>query len=770
MMNLKNIKIKFYIDDSSLFYSVICLKKGKYNIENQDYLWDLISYRKTNAEIEYYYKISSILPNTKHYSSVLFKTDSNGSKITEQESELFCYFSLDLPIQYKFIIHAPFQTTSGRNALVVNRNDYNQILLKELAEFSAMSIVVLARLKAYRNDLENIYPDDCTYFLKKIGEMVFPVFRNVFSKRLADKEFIPTEGHEYERADNLVYLKDSKLRKLFSAELLHELGISKKVAFPDVGQKQSNVIYNIVSDFKIQIIDDEAISTYLNPRFMDNVDKDWLKKFYEYLFESKGRFSEYFLDKKIFRTSDGKWSSFLNNNGAVQIYKSNENCNYLILDKNFYSEEVLEFLENKLQLIDPGDITLLQEEKERGQISADDFFIKSYRLFLKYRNNNDEKDRLLSVVNGCAFIRDENGKYLAPKNLIACFSENQRLRFVEACKYDSYFHDYSIIDYVFYKNKLGCEFNFDLFKRFLNALNINFVNFRRKTILTTCIPESFKVRHPDIKFFCFGGRYTYLHDYSPTSLTLTLINCSFIDERISKLAFDCILDILNDDPDADLSKYFYSESGWGKFDGQAEIIKESMLLYFPFLLKKDGKYSAPIERVKLSELSDIYNISQISSNNLEKLLNFLMIENDYNEEIINGIKKIGFFEMMKLTNLILQKNISISSLTKLLETDYPKIKDSIFEVPDKIKDNLEYIESKGALKLDLTSNNESALSRQDRIVAMLNAADLAIEVLQKLGYEIKSKEHIKDGVLTIEKDYGAELFVQCINLALDFLF
>lgn len=794
--NVTKIDIRLAEKKTEFRYEISTIKRKEEVFKGRPFLLELLKYYKID-KTEYLWKVSTAFSGNLSKSSTVFKTNETGSRIYPTEPILYSYFCLDKAINTKFSLNAPFKLTSARNTLSLSNKDdeiENQNILNNLSTFSAESICLLAKNNAFREEVIDVYPDSCFYFQKKIDGLVHPDFRQSFKQIFSEETVIPTTDNKYAKANDVYYIKEKALKDLFPTEILHKLNYAKQLAFPYATEEQSKKLNAIINDFGVEILSFQKITEQITPDFLNHIEKEWLEKFYNYLIENCNLTT--LKNKKIFRTNDGQWTSYKDDNDQYNFYRYEENVSYPTLDKSFYSPKLFEYLEKKLSLIVPN--KLIEFAKTVDKKNPDQILYEGYNLFREYKDYKKDCEELIAILKKYTFLKEKNTNYYVKDSLFICFTKNQEIRINILKEFKKGICDIHIIDAEYCKSVLKQSFENNVFKEFLNDLGVISANMTVRTGIIDVFNSSvkpyflmseFTKRYTSIHFDYYRSRYASCELYGSVGVDCALYYVLYglannnieITKVYSKLIIDSLVDILEENEQADLNTIFYSKSNYGKegFDEQRGIKTETAMLYIPFLLsKEDMNYMyCPIQEPKLSELADFYDFSNIEKSIRKKILKFLKIEDDTLEQLVPKElealltpenKPLFANIILKIKEKTCSENLSLSELLGRFEfalvpkeeTEETYLHSNNTSITEQDEKNTNLQIDRGAYEentpIAISSDNKQTLSSEERIEINKDATNVAKSWLQKKGYIIKSEE---SGFLHVL--YGSdELFIQ----------
>jgi len=301
--------------------------------------WDDISYSNVELThqiglkptIEKLILFSRNIENSSLSYSVGFFLDTNG-QLQSKQLDAFCFFPTKEYTGLNFIIQSPFLLTDSRERIKNKQTDnWNENLIKKLAQLSADSLLVLKHLNIINDGIINIIPYTQNNF-KSIDDkdyISFLPFYSSIKQKLQTQELLPAKGDTFAQKENAYWAVSPDLTELFSNEQLSSLVGTKnaKWVFSSISRTESTEIRDYIdggSDrtwekrepnlIKANLDLENKIANLITAEFIKEQSNEWLHKFYEYLSERKS-YQDKFKTKAIFKDLNGNAVSAFEQNG-----------------------------------------------------------------------------------------------------------------------------------------------------------------------------------------------------------------------------------------------------------------------------------------------------------------------------------------------------------------------------------------------------------------------------------------------------------------------
>lgn len=294
--------------------------------------------------------------------SVGFKIKDNKLK-TIENSQVFCFFPTRQQSNLNFLINAPFLLNSNRESIperqnlkIINDNgveqtikeNFNELLIKQLAILAADSLVILKDLKLLNDDIIEIIP----YKRPKENDFFAPFYANIKSK-FGKEELLPAKNSEYVCKENAYWGQDNPILKLFTNEQLAHLIKDKnaKWVFTSIVRNQAGKdeeLKGYIDDCTNGWYDMNKLLNFINKKFIENQPEEWLIRFYEYL-SKNNTYWETIKNKPIFINQNREAvPAYSENNKAILYLPDEESGGYETLNSILFNKtnEILSQAEN----------------------------------------------------------------------------------------------------------------------------------------------------------------------------------------------------------------------------------------------------------------------------------------------------------------------------------------------------------------------------------------------------------------------------------------
>lgn len=627
---------------STLFLSYLNEIKWKSDSESGNYTkhiskieqWKDISYSKVNLNHQIGLKSTTEklllftrnIENSSLSYSVGFFLDTR-NQLQSKQLDAFCFFPTKEHTGLNFIIQAPFLLTDSRERIKNKQtNNWNENLIKNLAQLSADSLLVLKNLNIINDGIIKIIPytQDSFKTLEDKDYISFLPFYSSIKQKLQTQELLPAKGDTFAQKENAYWAVSPDLTDLFSNEQLSTLVGSKnaKWVFSSISRTESTEIRDYIdggSDrvwrkrepnlIKANLDFENKIANLITAEFIKEQSNEWLHKFYEYLSERKS-YQDKFKTKPIFKDLNGNAVPAFDKIGGelhciLFMPLDEANSSYKTIDpKLLKNKKTKEFIENfgikKPSLKDEIYNKILPLYEKDGEIDTETHFKK----FFTYWKNAGRPEEFISLLKDKKFVsyktyKDEatycgiaNEIYYPSSELVKYFESKTDTKFVDLAEYYSFIKE---------------EKEQQILKEFLLKLGVSLLpRIYEKEITDASIKARLNLRQS-----------TY--GYNDRNITTDRIidGCNEITKNIdiekSLILWRYLKNLSSYEYSKGNHKYFYYSQQYQSFESNALTLLKNR----KWLLANGGQFVAPSE-ICINELSDSYE----SNSELERLLGF----------------------------------------------------------------------------------------------------------------------------------------------------
>jgi len=331
LLFLKNIKeIQFVINiDESL--------EGLFKLEKEQIYYNFYKasfFDKNNNEKETYYTFTKKIENSEQSVDIAFSVtrEENTYKFIKTASPyISVYFPTEIYSMLNFIIQAPFDITPNRSSLVHN-SEKNLKLILLLSELLKDAIRIFRDKNILSLELLKLLPY-CYVDKNNELENENKIIRELsIANMLKTEKIIPTmDTNIFVTTKEAKIARGKELIDIFEGELLNKLLKQPEAKWLSKDFTEDN--YGDFHKYLIEKLDAQQIRPINliqliknNPNFMQEVDNNWLIKFYNYLSddnESLLRKKEGFSLIPIIKTDDGNF------NAPFKLIKTENNENLI---------------------------------------------------------------------------------------------------------------------------------------------------------------------------------------------------------------------------------------------------------------------------------------------------------------------------------------------------------------------------------------------------------------------------------------------------------
>lgn len=677
----------------TLFLSYLNEIKWKSDNESGNYTkhiykseqWNDISYSKVKLNHQIGLKsttekillFSRNIENSSLSYSVGFFLDTNG-QLQSQQLDAFCFFPTKEHTGLNFIIQAPFLLTDSRERIKNKQtNNWNENLIKKLAQLSADSLLVLKNLNIINDGIINIIPytQDNFKSLDDKDYISFLPFYSSIKQKLQTQELLPAKGDTFAQKENAYWAVSPDLTELFSNEQLSYLVGTKnaKWVFSSISRTESTEIRDYIdggSDrswdkrepnlIKANLDFENKIASLITADFIKDQSSDWLHKFYEYLTERKS-YQDKFKTKAIFKDLNGNAVQAFEQNGKelhpiLFLPSEYSDSPYIhILPALLENEKSKEFIEQfgikQPSLKDEIYNNILPQYKNDGEIDTETHFQKFFKYY-KDECPQNEISSFIELIKDKEFVtyktKEEDKTYRGKANQIY-YPYDDLLKYFES-KPDTKFLD--LDDYNNFINETDREH----LKTFLLKIGVS------------GLPRLLKVEIVDwqeranIKDEYQNGLKNGTYGYNNQGTFDKIIDgckefMQSINEEKSKLLWSLLLKLARQHNESNTTlgdkligehKYFYYSQQYQKFESSVlRHIKSAK-----WLVNSVGEFVSP-NQITIDDLSDEYEKESNQAKHIIELLRFKPLVVLSEEE-----EKLKFLE---------ENNIDLDELRKFKE-------------------------------------------------------------------------------------------------------
>jgi len=546
------------------------------------------------------------IENKKFNYSIVFFLEQENKIDYSREYPLYCYFPTQKVTQLKYIIQAPFLLVDNRQD--IKHNDWNENLLKLLAQLTADSLPVFKQKGFINDEFFNVLPIKEDNFKYTIFKHFYDL---VLQKLKSTEELLPTKERNFTSFGSC-YLSDTdRILNLFSSEQLADLlqESNAKWIFPtlfrsrDKGDLGNYVRTNLV----VKELSPKDVVSKFELYFTEKQTDEWFLKLYEIFADIKKEVWDILQFRPIIRTNDNKTLVPFNVAKELQVFLPSEiESNFPTVKKIFVeNNKSLEFLKG-IQIKEPNllsdiDFNIIPKYKNNEKFDITTL-IKHFEIFYQYYNQcpNYEINNFINKIKNIDFILTL--KSIENKN---CKKSANQIYF-KTQELELYFENYNESIYWLndkeYKNiyeKYGKENIYN----FLKTLCVE--NKPRRILKKLTLSELFNLMD---KTEYKTTYYIDINDYELEGLDNFLTNISYK----KSLALWEILKNNNYDYFKGIHRYFYRTAKTEVFD--ANFIRKLKITKWLYTNEDKINPRKPSE-ILISELADDYKL-EISDSNI----------------------------------------------------------------------------------------------------------------------------------------------------------
>ena len=193
---------------------------------------------------------------------------------------LFSYFPTEKETHLRFFIQASYKTTLARENIEKN-NQWNRWLVRETAKFLPEILEQLKASDLLEPEFFNVLP------LKDEVENEFKPIAEALQKAMRERAFVPTQGGEYAKAENVFYPHHGFLRKFVECSWIYP---NSSWLHPDIGR--SGRAFRVMHEARVKEINVSQVLNWLEKRdcnWFEARSNEWLRSLYDYLNDQKSQ-------------------------------------------------------------------------------------------------------------------------------------------------------------------------------------------------------------------------------------------------------------------------------------------------------------------------------------------------------------------------------------------------------------------------------------------------------------------------------------------------
>ncbi len=538
-------------------------------------------------------------------------------------------------------------------------NGFFKIFLDEISDIKLFSLIV-SRFRNNEIDIDE-FNKIVIKFYTKIQNKTEDV--SLFKNTLKTLEFIKCKNGKIGRINHVIYVKEDNLEQYYPDSVLIDKIYYKnlvKVVFGGIDKKQINkVVYGLFDYFVDKYNDSHYIKILINEFKDGNFSHDELNLLILYYFERCKKQSEFidFLRGELYgiefiKNRDARFVKqndvFYTKDSFLEEYYSP----LMMVDKNYYKH----IIKNKFTIGDKGKQTdflykfldcftrgdNIQESFlefidyfGRDLVSYDQFNIVLLFLYISYKEDYILVDFLKRKVLKLKFIKCKDGSY----------NEKMKVVCTDDPLWQSIYSNSILVDQEYYLNIVNTRLLHYAHHFSVNEFIENFISYRPYRSLDYDLPHFSPCRilvdgfdpsiidcHED--FFVQKNSINIEH----TILGLPeLINTivqkannnlyskSFEAKEKSVQLFNVIKYFIKNNNNINISEIFYLH----RFKSSRSNFSISGLAIYPLFLSKSGAFLKHCYDRNISELNEIYDLSDLNSHQISDLADFLKMNNDF---------------------------------------------------------------------------------------------------------------------------------------------
>jgi hypothetical protein len=338
----------------------------------------------------------------------------------------FCFFPTKEVTNLNFILHAPFLLTDSREGIKAGVK-HNYELVQQLAQLAADSLSILRDEKLIDDGILEIIPYDQSKFssLDDRTKISFKPFFDDIKHKLQTDTLLPAAMGECSSKSRSYWASDTELVELFSDKQLAKLtGIERaKWVFPSRGKKEVLNANRALAEYIdggdarawnrkepnliVSSFDPEAVLKKITADFIAAQSRQWLHRFYAYLFERES-YQKFLKDKPIFLDQNGNAvPAFDGNKQLILFLPDNDIDGYTTVNNELLSnEDTREFIEKfgvkKPSLRDEIYNKILPEYDTNDEIDTAPHFTKFFRYFKECKH--EKIDEFIALISDKDFL------------------------------------------------------------------------------------------------------------------------------------------------------------------------------------------------------------------------------------------------------------------------------------------------------------------------------------------------------------------------------
>jgi len=216
----------------------------------------------------------------------LYSKDSKSKKkkiIPVNNSKLYVYFHTNEGHNCKFLLHAPYKTTPGREFVPFDDPE-NKVITQGLADLVANSIINIKEKGLLNIDFINLLPID-----ESIEHPIYEAVYNSVYKLFKNDEVIPSSNNgTYTTAGDAVLARGNMLVNLLDSGDLDYLFNRKKWVSPEVTYNKTPQLKEYFTEkLKVLEINPEKLCHKIDSEFIANKPDKWMIGFYGFLAKNR---------------------------------------------------------------------------------------------------------------------------------------------------------------------------------------------------------------------------------------------------------------------------------------------------------------------------------------------------------------------------------------------------------------------------------------------------------------------------------------------------
>jgi len=415
-------------------------KRGRYKKEilnNGKSKWVKLSYedethqRSDEKWLVFDKKIENIEYNAKI--EIAFKINEEEKIIPAPYSTLYVYFNTRKETHLNFIIQGPYQTTVGRDNIIVS--DWNNKLIEITSNLLEESLDYVKDMGLLDVSFLETLPIDFEYFTQEdvTDEIFFDALYYTTKESLSGPvPYLPKLNGGYLTANNALIGSTEDIRTLLEEKQLKEIFGTEGFNWLDASitrRRTPELRAYLMNELGIREITPEMFARYFTKEFIEQQSDEWVVKFYTFLNNQRALWkprSRYVDDpgilrsKPILRLENGDHKNPFDENGEAIVFLPTEGHTlpFPTVKKSVVdNSDAREFLEN-LGLKEPDRVSSIKRHmlpKYRySKITVDEKEnIEDIKIIIDAINNIDkisEKRQFLNQIKDTPILKASNCK------------------------------------------------------------------------------------------------------------------------------------------------------------------------------------------------------------------------------------------------------------------------------------------------------------------------------------------------------------------------